>query len=149
MTTSKRNLLTAMRGNNNPFTTGGIAMLQAKGTTSLMIDEYADIIQQIESLTRRKDEIRETLEKKKQFQEANKIQSKTGIVLTITVRRGAEIAPDLSEVKYLFERKGRPELVEKVVTVAPKLLKKYLNEEEYNDIVLRKDSTTAWSISRP
>lgn len=124
-------------------------MLQAKGTTSLMIDEYAEILQQIEALTRRKDEIRETLGKKKQFQEANKIQSKTGIVLTITVRRGSEIAPDLSEVKYLFERKGRPELVEKVVTVAPKLLKKYLNEEEYNDIVLRKDNTTAWSISRP
>ena len=78
-------------------------MLQAKGTTSLMIDEYADIVQQIEALTRRKDEIRETLGKKKQFQEANKIQSKTGIVLTITVRRGSEIAPDLSEVKYLFD----------------------------------------------
>ena len=46
-------------------------MLQAKGTTSLMIDEYADIVQQIEALTRRKDEIRETLGKKKQFQEAN------------------------------------------------------------------------------
>lgn len=123
-------------------------MLKAKGTTSLMIDEYAEIVEQINALTQRKEEIREALGKKKQFQEANKIQSQTGVVLTVTVRRGSEIPPELAEIKQLFKKKGRPELVEKVVTVAPKLLKKYLSEEEYDKVVLRKDSTTAWSISK-
>lgn len=123
-------------------------MKLAKGENSLLLDEYAAVLEQIEILTQRKEEIRDILNRKKPFQAETKIQSKTGTVLTISTRRGAEIPPEVSQVKQVLEQKGRPELFEKVVQVAPKLLKHYLNDEEYNKLVLRKDSVLVWSISR-
>lgn len=128
-------------------------MKLAKGESSLLLDEYAAVLEQIEILTQRKEEIRDILNRKKPyrkkpFQAETKIQSKTGTVLTISTRRGAEIPPEVSQVKQVLEQKGRPELFEKVVQVAPKLLKHYLNDEEYNKLVLRKDNVLVWSISR-
>lgn len=120
----------------------------AKGESSLLIDEYSATLDQIDKLSKRKEEIRSILSKKKPFQEEAKIQSKTGTVLTISTRKGAEIPPEVTEVKLALTEKGRPELLEKVVQVAPKLLKKYLTEEEYNKLVLRKDSILVWSISK-
>ena len=82
-------------------------MLKAKGTTSVMIDEYADICAQIEELTKRKEEIRAFLSQKKQFQEANKIESQEGNLLTISVRKGSEIPPDIQDVQKVFAEMGK------------------------------------------
>lgn len=123
-------------------------MKYAKGESSLLIDEYSAIIDQIDKLTKRKEEIRGILSKKKPFQEEAKIQSKMGTVLTISTRKGVEIPPEVTEVKLALTEKGRPELLEKVVQVSPKLLKRYLTEEEYEKLVLRKDSILVWSISK-
>lgn len=123
-------------------------MLKAKGTTSAMIDEYADICAQIEELTKRKEEIRAFLSQKKQFQEANKIESQEGNLLTISVRKGSEIPPDIQDVQKVFAEMGKPELFERVVAVVPKLLKKYLAGEEYSTLVKRKADILVWTVEK-
>ena len=123
-------------------------MLKAKGTTSIMIDEYADICAQIEALTKRKEEIRLFLSQKKQFQEANKSESQEGNLLTISVRKGSEIPPDVQDVLKVFREMGKPELFERVVSVVPKLLKKYIAGEEYESLVKRKADILVWSVEK-
>lgn len=123
-------------------------MLKAKGTTSIMIDEYADICAQIEALTKRKEGIRLFLSQKKQFQEANKIESQEGNLLTISVRKGSEIPPDVQDVLKVFREMGKPELFERVVSVVPKLLKKYIAGEEYESLVKRKADILVWSVEK-
>ena len=121
-------------------------MLKAKGTTSVMIDEYADICSQIEELTKRKEEIKAFLSQKKQFQEANKIESQEGNLLTISIRKGSEIPPDIQDVQKVFAEMGKPELFERVVAVVPKLLKKYLAGEAYDSLVKRKADILVWTV---
>lgn len=123
-------------------------MLKAKGTASIMIDEYVDICSQIEELTKRKEEIRAFLSQKKQFQEANKIESQEGNLITISVRKGSEIPPDIQDVQKVFKEMGKPELFERVVAVVPKLLKKYLASEEYDTLVKRKADVLVWTVEK-
>ena len=123
-------------------------MLKAKGTASIMIDEYVDICSQIEELTKRKEEIRAFLSQKKQFQEANKIESQEGNLITISVRKGSEIPPDIQDVQKVFREMGKPELFERVVAVVPKLLKKYLAGEEYDTLVKRKADVLVWTVEK-